>query len=49
MLKYQQVIIDGNTIKNEVGTIADCSFLTKASAKVIKFTPAVEAELELAA
>jgi len=35
---------------NEVGTLADVqAVLKEASAKVIKFTPAVEAELELAA
>jgi hypothetical protein len=41
--------INANTITNEVGTAADCAFLSKASAKVIKLTPAPKAELELAA
>ncbi len=37
-------------MKNEVGTAADCAFLSKTSAKVIKLTPAPKAvELELVA
>jgi hypothetical protein len=43
------VSIDGNTITNEVGTIADLYPSKKASAKVINLTPVAEQELELAA
>lgn len=35
-------------ITNEVGTAADCAFLTQGSAKAVKSAPAVKAELELA-
>lgn len=43
-------MLNGNIITNEVGTAADCAFLSKASAKVINMTPAPKAvELELAA
>ncbi len=42
--------VNGKTITNEVGGYADIAHVVKqASAKVIQFTPAVEAELELAA
>jgi hypothetical protein len=43
--------LNGNIITNEVGTSADLAFLSKPSAKVVNLfaTPAVEAELELAA
>jgi len=45
------VSIDGNTITNEVGTIADLYPSKKASAKVIALAiaPVAEQELELAA